>query len=408
MSKKIIKLTEGDIENIVKKVIEEQRPGDLGYGKKKRKKDKTDRNSPNWKGSDSGNLNFDVMSLTPIAVNVTEYDFDVRYSSDLSKVGRSMPVIETPPITTLIIPIYNVEGSSLPYADNMVMPYFDKYPDASVQFEEIVTDFIEYIKAGGGDKLTNVTIKGSADSGKPTLQWPSGYSKLDHPSAKPYNGKTDPEEMNQYLADTRANQYAQALVSSIKKETGFDLKIKVLKGDNFYGQGESKRGEEFRKITLNPNAEQHEVKNTTETPGTSTTPKIQKGGGTPYIVTINMKGKPFETNETALGYRVRDSYGNVRLGISRELTEKLGLPTFNGKVNSEVKGEDFYVDGKLVGKIKSMRERPVNFSKMFDKSTGKPKAFAGPISTVKAYRTHEINGEDVTISYLQDSYFIFF
>ena len=55
-----------------------------------------------------------------------------------------------------------------------------------------------------------------------------------------------------------------------------------------------------------------------------------------------------------------------------------------------------------------MRERPVNFSKMFDKNTGKPKAFAGPISTVKAYRTHEINGEDVTISYLQDSYFIFF
>ncbi len=56
MSKKIIKLTEGDIENIVKKVIEEQR-GDLGYGKKKRKKpkkDKTDRNSPNWKGRDSG------------------------------------------------------------------------------------------------------------------------------------------------------------------------------------------------------------------------------------------------------------------------------------------------------------------------------------------------------------------
>ena len=31
MSKKNIKLTEGDIENIVKKVIEEQRRGDLGY-----------------------------------------------------------------------------------------------------------------------------------------------------------------------------------------------------------------------------------------------------------------------------------------------------------------------------------------------------------------------------------------
>jgi hypothetical protein len=411
MAKKIIKLTEGDIENIVKKVIEEQRPGDLGYGRKKRKKrkkDKTDRNSPNWKGSNSGNLNFEVMNLTPIAVNVTEYDFDVRYTSSLSRVGRSMPVIETPPEIMVTIPTYNVQGSSLPYADNMVMPYFDKYPEANVQFEKIVKDFIEYINAGGGDKLTNVTIKGSADSGAPTLKVPSGYSKLDHPSAKPYNGKTDPKEMNQYLADMRAKQYAQALINALKEETGFDLKIIVKKGDNFYGQGEGKRGEEFRKITLEPNAEQHEVKNTTETPGTVTTPKLQKGGGTPYIVTINMEGKPFETNETALGYRVIDSNGNIRLGISRELTEKLDLPIFNDKVSSEVKGQDFYVGGKLVGKIKPMSQRPVNFNSMFDKSTGKPRAFAGPISTVMAYRTHKINGEDVTISYLQDSYFVFF
>jgi hypothetical protein len=409
MSKRNIKLTEVDIENIVRTVIEEQRRGrgDL-TGVKKRKKDKTDRNSPNWKGSNSGNLNFEVMNLTPIAVNVTEYDFDVRYTSSLSRVGRSIPVIETPPEIMVTIPTYNVQGSSLPYADNMVMPYFDKYPEANVQFEKIVKDFIEYINAGGGDKLTNVTIKGSADSGTPTLKVPSGYSKLDHPSAKPYNGKTDPKEMNQYLADMRAKQYAQSLINKIKESTGLDLKIKVLKGDNFYGQGDGKRGEEFRKITLNPNAEQHEVKNTTETPGTVTTPKLQKGGGTPYIVTINMEGKPFETNETALGYRVKDSYGNIRLGISRELTEKLDLPIFNDKVSSEVKGQDFYVGGKLVGKIKPMSQRTVNFNRMFDKSTGKPRAFAGPISTVMAYRTHKINGEDVTISYLQDSYFVFF
>ena len=83
-------------------------------------------------------------------------------------------------------------------------------PDAQEQFRKIVETFKEYINAGGGDKLTNVTIKGSADSGTPTLKVPSGYSKLDHPSAKPYNGKTDPKEMNQYLANTRANQYAQS------------------------------------------------------------------------------------------------------------------------------------------------------------------------------------------------------
>ena len=222
MSKKIIKLTEGDIENIVKKVIEEQRPGDLGYGKKKRKKpkkDKTDRNSPNWKGRDSGRLNFDVMEQEryPLAFNVTEYDLAVRLATDLTSIGR--PIEETPPTPPppVVIPQYNIEGSSLPYADNMVMPYFDKYPDASVQFEEIVTDFIKYINAGGMDKLTKVTIQGSADSAAPTLKPPSGYSNLDHPSAEPYNGKTDPKEMNQYLADMRANQYARALINSIKE-----------------------------------------------------------------------------------------------------------------------------------------------------------------------------------------------
>ena len=416
MAKKIIKLTEGDIENIVKKVIEEQRPGDLGYTKKKKKKfSKRDRKkyeqkgrSENWNQEVSGSLNFDVNPTNPSAVNVGEGRYDIRYITKLVGGGKEIPGKETPPNVIVTIPIYNVQGSSLPYADNMVMPYFDKYPEANVQFKKIVNDFIKYINAGGGDKLTNVTIKGSADSGTPTLKVPSGYSKLDHPSAKPYNGKTDPKEMNQYLADMRAKQYAQALINAIKEETGFDLKIIVKKGDNFYGQGEGKRGEEFRKITLEPNAEQHEVKNTTETPGTVTTPKLQKGGGTPYIVTINMEGKPFETNETALGYRVIDSNGNIRLGISRELTEKLDLPIFNDKVSSEVKGQDFYVGGKLVGKIKPMSQRPVNFNSMFDKSTGKPRAFAGPISTVMAYRTHKINGEDVTISYLQDSYFVFF
>ena len=75
MSKKIIKLTEGDIENIVKKVIEEQRPGDLGYGKKEtiRKKIKQTVVPKIGTGSDSVNLNFDVMSPTnPLAVNVGE------------------------------------------------------------------------------------------------------------------------------------------------------------------------------------------------------------------------------------------------------------------------------------------------------------------------------------------------
>ena len=158
----------------------------------------------------------------------------------------------------IIIPVFSVMGDSLPYADNMVMPYFNKYPKAKEQFGIVLNAFVKYISAGGGDKLTNVTIKGSADSARPTIDVPSGYGgKLDHPgSPPPYGGITGNKERNQYLADNRSQQYANALIKAIKDRTGFDLKIKVLPGDNYYGQ-EGKRGQEFRKITLSPNAPKH-------------------------------------------------------------------------------------------------------------------------------------------------------
>jgi len=157
----------------------------------------------------------------------------------------------------IIIPVFSLKPDSLPYADNMVMPYFDKYPKAKEQFRIVVDAFVNYINAGGGDKLTNVTIKGSADSAAPNTIVPSGYDALDHPGGKPwFGGKTGKSERNQWLADNRAQQYANVLIKAIKDRTGFDLNIKVLPGDNFYGQ-EGKRGPEYRKITLTPNAPKH-------------------------------------------------------------------------------------------------------------------------------------------------------
>lgn len=157
----------------------------------------------------------------------------------------------------IIIPTFSVMGTSLPYADNMVMPYFDRYPDAQDQFDKIVDAFVKYINAGGGDKLTNVTIKGSADSARPTEKGPSwNNGKLDHPGGVIYGGITGNKERNQYLADTRAQEYANALIKAIKDRTGFNLNIKRLEGDNYYGQ-EGKRGKQFRKITLEPNAPTH-------------------------------------------------------------------------------------------------------------------------------------------------------
>ena len=412
MGKNIIKLTGEDIENIVRTVIEEQKRGDLGRGnKKKRKKDKTDRKSSDWNGGDTGTLNFDVMEqeMTPLAVNVTEYDFDVRLSVNLTRTGRSVTPTETPPTPPppVTIPQYTIQGSGLPYADNMVMPYFDKYPESNEQFRNIVESFVKYIKAGGGDQLDNITIKGSADSGRPTLKVPSGYSKLDHPDSEPYGGKTDPKEMNQYLADMRAKQYARALISEVEKQTGLVLNIKVLKGDNFYGQGDSKRGQEFRKITLSPNAPtfKPEVEGGEGTAGTKTPEKLVKGGGIPYEVAVYWDGK----GRYVEGFRVLDFYNNKRLSVSKEVAEKLDLPTkyLKGKINSEVKGQDFYVNGKLIGPIRPIGESPVKFTTMNYNVIGRPRYFAGPITTIDAYRTHKIGDEEITVAYLSENYFTF-
>lgn len=424
MSKRIVRLTEADIENIVKTVIEEQRRGGDLKPKKRKNKDKTDRNPSNWNGGDDGTLNFDVQNeeFTPLAYNVTEYDFDVRHSMDLTKTGRTpksmeVPPQQTPPEENVFIPTFSVEGSSLPYADNMVMPYFDKYEGSQEQFTEILNAFVKYIKAGGGEKLDNVTIKGSADSGTPTLDVPSGYGgQLDHPHSKPYNGKTDPKEMNQYLADMRAQQYAKVLIDEVKKATGFDLKIKVLPGDNYYGQ-EGKRGLEYRKIILTPNAPEHKVVTPTttggsKTDGSKTTTELVKGGAIPFDVAVYRDGQ----GRYVEGYKTKDFYNDVRLCVTRDEAESMELPlNFTGKLNSDVRGQDFYVNGKKVGRIVNINNAPVSFTTMnYDANDfkgeriGKPRYFAGPITVVDGYRTHNVGDEEVTMAYLSEVYFTFY
>jgi len=410
MAKKNIKLTEGDIENIVKKVIEEQRRGDLTgdrkkFSKRDRKKYEQKGRSENWNQEVSGSLNFDVNPTNPLAVNVGEGDYDIRYITKLVGGGKAIPGKETPPYVVITIPTYDIAGSSLPYADNMVMPYFDKYPDAQEQFRKIVETFKEYINAGGGDKLTNVTIKGSADSGTPTLKVPSGYSKLDHPSAKPYNGKTDPKEMNQYLADMRANQYAQALINAIKEKTGFDLKIIVKKGDNFYGQGDGKRGEEFRKITLEPNAEQHSVKNELKIDGEKTPGKNIKNESTKWMVPVYTDG----VGKYREGYRVWDDYGNGtwHLALSVKRADELGIDwAFNGVLDAKLTNSGFMVDGKLVGMLGT--QEPMRGTRNPNPATDGPISYYSPkITTKSAVRTAVVDGEEIKVAYLKDIIFTF-
>lgn len=405
MSKKIIKLTETDIKNIVKKVIKEQNRGDL-TGAKKRKNPKRDESSSNWRGADEGTLNFDIVQTEYQAVNVGEERFNIAMHNTATKVGTELPGESTPPTESGSTEIadFEIKGSELPYADNMVTPDFDKYPEAKVLFGNIVTSFVNYIKAGGGPKLTNVTIKGSADSGRPTLDVPSGYSKLDHPDSKPYNGETDPQKMNQYLADNRASEYAKLLKNSINEQSGgFDLQINVLPGDNYYGKGNEFRGEEYRKITLTPNAEPLTIKtpSSTTTPGTQTSGSKVQFPSKPYGVAYYYNGKGVYVK----GYKVVEGGGNKFLGISREDSEKWGTPIFDGKLNASIKGDKFYIDDKLVGQIQPSGTAPVEFNTMGKKY----QYWVGPITNVRAYRNTDIEGEGtVTVAYLDDAYFLFY
>ena len=415
MGKRVIRLTEADIEKIVKKVIKEQGSGDL-TGVKKRKKVKTG-SIPNWGGGYEGTLDVNMVpksqdgwgSVAPyIAEGVGLGEFNIAIHNDVAKVGKELPGESTPPTegVTRDIADFEIKGSELPYADNMVTPDFDKYPDAKTLFNNIVTSFVKYIKAGGGSKLTNVTIKGSADSAAPNENIPSGYNKLDHPGDKLFGGipKENLKERNQWLADNRASEYAKLLKNSISEQSGgFELKINVLPGDNYYGKGNEFRGEEYRKITLTPNAEPLIITtpSSTATPGTQTSGSKVQFPSKPYGVAYYYNGKGVYVK----GYKVVEGGGNKFLGISREDSEKWGTPIFDGKLNASIKGDKFYVDDKLVGQIQPSGTAPVEFSTMGKKY----QYWVGPITNVRAYRNTDIEGEGtVTVAYLDQAYFLFY
>ena len=348
MAKRVIRLTEADIENIVKSVIEEQRrSGGQLIGSKKRKVPKEGKLF-NWKGKDKGKLNFNLLGKD-IAVGVTEQMFNVRLS-------RRLPIEIVKPQSTPDIPTleeYLVTGQNLPYADNMVTPDFIKYETAKTIFNNIVTEFVSYIEAGGGPKLTNVTIKGSADSARPTTQIPSGYSSLDHPGGTPYGGETDPMKMNQYLADTRASEYAKVLKEAIKEKTNFDLPIKVLPGDNYYGKGDSFRGEEYRKIILTPNAPDLEIVQPSGIDGGSKgelTSKREK-------LTIHINGQ----SQLIDGYVYYSNNKQITAVDSSLIGDLIPSKKGMGVVKSKIRDNNFYIKNQLFGEMKNVSDTGIDF-----------------------------------------------
>jgi len=388
--------------------VNEQTPGDLVGQRKVKKYRRRKKDLPySWKNRDSGTLNFSVLDGKPLANYVGEEGFVVREYVYNSQVKKDSTEKITEPSEEITLEKFTLQGGDLPYADNMVKPYFEKYPGSEKVFDDILSMFITYIKNGGGSKLTNVTIQGSADSATPTLKVPQGYSSLDHPDPKPYNGETDPEKMNQYLADNRANEYAKVLIEKIKEATGFDLKINVLPGINYYGQP-NRRGEEFRTIVLNPNAEVLVVNR--QLPSDDEATKKSEVGALPKNQSVKVELFKEGRREFIDGYLVYDKRGNEGTFISYELAKSLNIPKLSGQMKASISEDKFYVGNNLVGTIEPKNQYAPDFNDV-------PRDFywVGPMTTQNtryggddAIEVHVVDGKQIKMIRLSKSYFVFY
>ena len=212
---------------------------------------------PNWGTKMEGKIKMDVISDTePLAMNIGIEKYRLYKMYGIVKTVLPDKDDDTEPIKWETPDIKLLGDGSLPFADNMVTPAWDKFPNAKSKFDDLITKIADFIAKGGFDYIKSITIQGSADSARPTEDVPHGYDSLDHPDGI-YGGETDDFKRNQYLADTRAKQYALAIINAVKEETEKDLSSKFIykKGLNYFGSEGKERGPEFRSITLNIDAD---------------------------------------------------------------------------------------------------------------------------------------------------------
>ena len=153
--KKIL-LKESQVKYIIDNLMEQGDIGDPRYRDRKAEKEtrraqKNYKEGPlDWGGGFNGGFNF--LSQQAGAVNVGNSLYKISYHTMANNQGKAMPGKQTPPKETPpqkeepTLSTFTVQGSSLPYADNMVKPYFDKYPDALATFNGILTKFVDYLK----------------------------------------------------------------------------------------------------------------------------------------------------------------------------------------------------------------------------------------------------------------------
>ena len=356
-------------------------------------------NIPKWR-KNTGQLNFGTPDILKEPLAILKLDdgntYNVRYLSFLP--GYSGP--STPEITTTggtELDEFNIPGDSLPFADNMVTPSFDKFPNAKIEFDRIVTAFVNYISAGGFDKLNNITIQGSADSANPTLSVPAGYTELDH--NPPYDGETDLNQMNLFLARKRAENYAAKLIESVKNLTEKTLTIKLENPISYLGKGESYRGPQFRSIKLTPNAPKLTISEPIPAPQPydKYAPK-QLPNAKPVKITVTIEGK----SEVMDGYSYNDD-NTTFVGV-----EKRGrIPyTFDSMVDGKIENNSLSITSEgitnIFGEIKD--GKPNVNTQDFGYTVNK---YSGPLTVNFNRKQVKVDDKDIGLNTIKDIYLAF-
>lgn len=335
--------------------------------------------TPNWRGENTGKIYWKapVDDNTGVAILARKVGRE-RY---VITSHRMAPNYQEDPTFIPRLDSYKVSGNKLPYPDNMVFPKWDSFPEAKNLFDTMIKDIIGYLNNGG--KIRGATIKGSADSAAPTFDIPAGYAELDHNyggmytkeslNALPRNSVERNQalkKMNQYLADNRAKNYRDAIISEVKSKMGKSfpedrLYIRLLPSDNYFtdenNQGE-KRGEQYRGIDFQPNADEITVKRPPLAIVGNNKDKVSQMLGTFYI-----QGKPFNERAYVMYNKV---YVNA---ATTQVPEIPGDTLYDGSIE----GDNFSFGNVNYGKINDGR-----IPRTHSEQLSSEQKYAGPTSFV--------------------------
>lgn len=340
-----------------------------------------------WRGKKKGLLNL----VNPSGI----YAFNAGYGGGKYRISSSSKAIRviskgkqssqsTPPEYKKI-PTFtklNLVGSAFPYPDNMVKPKFNDFPEAKTVYDAYIQSIVDFLAVAPVEKMGTFTVQGTADSARPTFDVPKGYSKLDHPGEL-YDGKKTPNEMNQYLADTRAKELGKLIVKDVLVKTGKDISKNIVyeKGINYYGQ-QGKRGFEFKNVTVVPSNTTVSVQQpdvvVTDVSGTSSSSSSSQGPGE---VELFYDLSPWGGEKMVPVTRMEDANYGIPYTYTEEKKlytgDKSGILPYwgvdglnnQGEVNAKIVDDEFFVDNMSFGKIIPTTEQEAEYNVNAEKTT---------------------------------------